>query len=139
MAKFNKLGSKVNEAGMTEVVNFMLRGGLGGITIKYYTEKRIVPTGYYLLDSLIHYHESDSVGRNGKIYRRSYILRDQAIDIEVLLTDKGGTALGGSITALFDSFMPPAGAAFELEDWRYGRDASEYEEGDYNQGMPDRP
>ena len=139
VAKFNKLGSRVNEAGMTETVNFMLRGGLGGVTITYYTEKRIVPTGYYLLDSLIHFYGADSAGRNGTIHRRSYILRDQSVDIEVLLTEKGETALGGSLTALFDSFMPPEGAQFELEDWRYGRDASEYEEGDYGQGMPDRP
>lgn len=139
IAKFNKLGSKVNAAGLSEVVNFMLRGGRGGVTIRYYTEKRIVPTGYMLLDSAIHYHETDSVGRNGTIYRRSYILRDQAIDIEILLTDKGHADLGGSITGIFDSFLPPESAAFELEEWRYGRDASEYEEGRYDgPNAPDR-
>ncbi len=139
IAKFNRLGSKVNEPGMSEVVNFMLRGGRGGITLRYYTERRMLPAGYSLLDSTIHYYEADSVGKNGHIYRRTYVMSEQAVEIELMLTEAGQADLGGLIRAIFDSFMPPATAGFELEGWRYGRDASEYEEGDYPRGGgPDR-
>ena len=139
IAKFNRLGSKVNEAGQSEVVNFMLRGGRGGITMRYYTERRMLPAGYKMLDSTMHYYEADSAGKNGHIYKRTYVMSEQAVEIEVMLTEKGATDLAGILRAFFDSFMPPPGAGHELEEWRYGRDASEYEEGDYPRGGgPDR-
>lgn len=139
IAKFNKIGSKVNEGGMSEVVNFMLRGGLGGMKMRYYTERRMLPAGYKLLDSTIHYYEHDSAGKNGHIYKRAYVLADHAVEFEILLTERGKEQLGGLVTAIFDSFMPKEGSIFELEGWRYGRDPSEYEEGDYPRGGgPDR-
>ena len=132
VAKFNKLGSKVNEAGQSEVVNFMLRGGRGGVTIRYYTEQRVLPAGYLLLDSNMHFYEYDSTGQNGMIYRRVYVLTDQAIEMEVMLTKKGQADLGPAVaTAIFDSFIPPASATFFLEEWRYGRDPADYQEGRY--------
>jgi hypothetical protein len=130
VASFNKILSKVNSEGQSEVVNFMLRGGLGGLTIKYYTERRQLPVGYKLLDSAIHFYEADSVGRNGKIYKRSYVLAEQAIDIEVMLTEKGQAELEGKLLAIFDSFQPPAEATFTLKEWQYGRNPEDYETGD---------
>lgn len=132
VAKFNKLGSKVNEGGQSEVVNFMLRGGRGGVTIRYYTEQRMLPAGYSLLDSAMHFYEYDSVGRNGTIYRRIYVLTDQTIEMEVMLTEKGAAELGSDIAvAIFDSFLPPDGATYALEEWRYGRNPEDYEVGRY--------
>ena len=132
VAKFNKIGSKVNEAGQSEVVNFMLRGGRGGVTIRYYTEKRWLPSGYGLLDSTLHFYDYDSTGRNGHIYRRVYVLTDQAIEMEVMLTERGSTELGAGIAlAIFDSFVPPPGATFDLEEYRYGRNPEDYQEGRY--------
>lgn len=129
IAKFNKLGSKVNEAGQSEVVNFMLRGGLGGVTMRYYTEQRMLPLGYKLLDSTLHFYESDSTGRNGQIYRRTYVMTDQAVEIDILLTDKGQQDLGSHVMAIFDSFLPPKQATFALQEWRYGRNPEDYQEG----------
>jgi hypothetical protein len=130
VASYNKILSKVNTEGQSEVVNFMLRGGLGGLTIKYYTERRQLPVGYKLLDSVIHFYEADSVGRNGKIYKRSYVLSEQAIDIEVMLTEKGQAELGEKLQAIFDSFQPPPTATFVLKEWQYGRNPEDYESGD---------
>lgn len=139
IAKFNRIGSKVNEAGMSEVVNFMLRGNRGGVTMRYYTERRMLPAGYKLLDSTIHYYEADSTGKNGHIYRRTYVMSEQAVEIELMLTETGEADLGAVVRAIFDSFMPPADAGFELEKWRYGRNAADYEAGDYPRGGgPDR-
>ena len=134
IAKFNKIGSSVNESGKSETVNFMLRGGRGGVFIRYYTEQRMMPLGYMLLDSTIHYYEIDSTGRNGNIYRRTYVMTDQAVEIEVMLTEKGEAELKESVTAMFDSFLPPKDATYALEQWRYGRDPSEYREGRYPPG-----
>ena len=61
-------------------------------------------------------------------------MTDQAVEIEILLTVKGETDLKESVTAIFDSFAPPSAATFDLEQWRYGRDPSEYEEGRYGTG-----
>lgn len=129
IAKYNKIGSKVNEAGQSEVTNFMLRGGRGGLTIRYYTEQRMMPLGFALLDSTIHFYEIDSTGRNGHIFRRTYVLTDQTIEIEMVLTDKGQTDLGDKVAAIFDSFLPPKEATFELQKWRYGRNPEDYEQG----------
>ncbi|MGE3800020.1 MAG: hypothetical protein AB7H80_03290 [Candidatus Kapaibacterium sp.] len=129
IAKFNKIGSSVNESGKSEVVNFLLRGGRGGLKIRYYTEQRMIPLGYALLDSTIHYYEIDSAGRNGNIYRRTYVLTDQSVEIELLLTEKGEADLKESVVALFDSFVPPPSATFNLQQWRYGRNPEEYQEG----------
>lgn len=129
IAKFNKIGSKVNESGKSEVVNFMLRNGRGGVFIRYYTEQRMLPLGYALLDSAIHFYEADSAGRNGHIYRRTYVLTDQTIEMEITLTEKGQADLGGVVQAIFDSFLPPKEATFALQGWRYGRDESDYEQG----------
>ncbi len=134
IAKYNKLGSKVNESGQSEVVNFMLRGRRGGISIRYYTEQRMIPLGYKLLDSTLHFYEIDSVGRNGNIYRRTYVMTDQAVEIEIMLTEKGDADLKEKVEAMFDSFLPPETARMELEEWRYGRDPSDYEEGRYPPG-----
>ena len=134
IAKYNKLGSSVNESGKSEVVNFMLRGGRGGIKIRYYTEQRMMPLGYMLLDSLVHFYEIDSVGRNGTIYRRTYVMTDQAVEIEILLTDKGETDLKDVLMPMFDSFTAPETATYELEGWRYGRNPEDYEEGRYPAG-----
>ena len=129
IAKYNKLGSKLNEAGQSEVVNFLLRGGRGGMKVKYYTEQRMMPLGFALLDSTIHFYEIDSTGRNGKIFRRIYVLTDQTIEIEILLTEKGQSDLGDKVMAIFDSFIPPKEATFELQKWRYGRNPEDYQEG----------
>ncbi len=129
IAKYNKIGSKVNEAGQSEVINFMLRGGRGGLTIRYYTEQRMMPLGFALLDSTIHFYDADSVGRNGHIFRRTYVLTDQSIEIEFMLTEKGQTDLGDKVMAIFDSFLPPKQATFELQKWRYGRNPEDYQTG----------
>lgn len=129
IAKFNKIGSKVNEQGKSEVVNFMLREGRGGIFIRYYTEQRMLPLGYALLDSAIHFYEADSTGRNGHIYRRTYVMTDQTVEIEVTLTEKGQADLAAKLPAIFDSFIAPKEATFGLQTWRYGRDKGDYEQG----------
>ena len=112
----------------------MLRGGRGGMKVRYYTEQRMMPLGYKLLDSILHYYEIDSVGRNGNIYRRTYVMTDQAVEIEILLTEKGETDLKEHLVGIFDSFIPPDSATFELQEWRYGRDPKDYEEGRYPEG-----
>jgi len=127
-ARFNKLGSVLNEAGQSEVTNFILPGGCGSITIRYFAEGRIVPKGYRLLDS-VHVWDSDSTGRNGQIHRRLYILTDIAIELEVLLTAKGEAEYGPVLSAIRDGFTPPAGAPTSLPLWRYGRNPSEFEQG----------
>lgn len=129
IAKFNKIGSKVNEQGQSEVVNFLLRGGRGGMFVRYYTEQRMLPMGYALLDSTIHFYEADSTGRNGHIYRRTYVLTDQTVEIEITLTEQGQADLGSKIQAIFDSFLPPKEATFALQTWRYGRNSADYEQG----------
>ena len=132
-AKYNKIGSVYNKQGRTEKVNFMLPGGNGAVTITYFTEPRQVPKDYRTLDSA-HYYQYDSVGRNGMIHRRVYVLRDNAIHIDVLLTDKGAKNYGAVVPAIFDSFVPPPDAVFALESWRYGRKESEFEHGRYGAG-----
>lgn len=129
IAKFNKIASKVNEQGKSEVVNFMLREGRGGIFVRYYTEQRMLPLGYAVLDSTIHFYEADSLGRNGHIYRRTYVMTDQTVEIEVNLTEKGQADLGSKLQAIFDSFLPPKEATFALQTWRYGRSKGDYEQG----------
>ena len=132
-AKYNKIGSTYTKVGKTEKVNFILPGGAGSITITYFTEPRMVPKDYRTLDSA-HFYQYDSVGRNGMIHRRVYVLRENAIHIDVLLTDKGEKMYGAVVPAIFDSFVPPPGAIFALETWRYGRDPREYESGRYGTG-----
>jgi hypothetical protein len=129
-ARYNKLGSEVKKEQHTERQNFILPGGSGAITIYHYQEGRMVPKDYKLLDS-IHYYDVDSAGRNGMIHRRVYILKDIAVQMDVLLTDKGQTEYGAELKQIFDSFVPPPGAERRLEAWRYGRNPKEYENGRY--------
>jgi hypothetical protein len=137
-AKYNKLGSEIKKEGQTERQNFILSGGNGAITIYHYAEPRMVPKDYKLLDS-IHYFDIDSTGRNGMIHRRIYILKDVAIQMDILLTEKGEATYGELVEPIFASFVPPPGAEKTLDAWRYGRDPKEFEHGRYapNQG-PDR-
>lgn len=129
-AKFNKLGSKVVAAGGTETANFILPGGSGSITIRNFAEGRMIPAGFRYLDS-IHVSDRDSIGQNGMIHRRVYILTDMAVQIDILLTDKGTREYGTVIAAIMDSFVPPAGASKTIPAWRYGRDPREFERGRY--------
>jgi hypothetical protein len=137
-ARYNKLGSEIKKEGQTERQNFILPGGSGSVTMQYFAEPRMVPKDYKLLDS-IRYYDIDSTGRNGMIYRRVYILKDFAVQIDILLTEKGQKEYGDLVRPIFDTFVPPAGAVRELEAWRYGRDPKEFEHGRYapNSG-PDR-
>lgn len=132
-AKYNKIGSLANKEGKTEKVNFILPGGAGSVTISFFTEPRMVPKDYKTLDSL-HYYQYDSTGRNGIIHRRIYVMRENAVHIDVLLTDKGTRLYGAALPAIFDSFVPPPNTVFALETWRYGRDPREFETGRYGQG-----
>jgi hypothetical protein len=132
VAKYNKIGSIYNPQGKTEKVNFILPGG-GSVTVSYFTEPRMVPKDFKTLDS-VHYYQYDSTGRNGIIHRRVYVMRENAVHIDVLLTDKGEQTYGRAVPAIFDSFVPAAGTIFALESWRYGRDPREYESGRYGQG-----
>lgn len=132
-AKYNKIGSISNPQGKTEKMNFIIPGGAGSITITYFTEPRMVPKDYKTLDSA-HYYEYDSTARNGTIHRRVYVLRENAVHIDVLLTEKGEAMYAAAVPAIFDSFVPPPSAVFALETWRYGRDPREYEQGRYGSG-----
>ncbi len=132
-ARYNKLGSKYNEAGQTEQVNYLLRGGNGSVMIRYYTEQRMLPQGYAMLDS-VHLFDTDSLGRNGMIYRRLYIYREFAVEIDLLLTEKGQKEFADKVRPIFDSFVPPQGAVAELHGWRYGRDPKDYQQGRYPPG-----
>lgn len=127
-ARYNKLGYVLNQAGRSELVNFILPSRAGSITVRYYHEGRMVPKGFRMLDS-IHVFDSDSLGRNGKIYRRLYILTEFAVETEVLLTPTGEAEYGPLMDAIFDSFVAPSGSACLLPQWRYGRDPSKYEHG----------
>lgn len=127
-ARYNKLGSELKKDQHTERQNFILPGGSGAITIYYYLEGRMVPKDYKLLDS-IHYYDVDSVGRNGTIHRRVYILKDIAVQMDILLTPKGETEYGGLIEQIFATFVPPPGAEKKLDAWRYGRNPKDYEHG----------
>lgn len=131
-AKYNKIGSTYTKEGRTEKVNFILSGG-GAVTVTFYTEPRMVPKDFRTLDSM-HFYQYDSAGRNGMIHRRVYVLRDNAIQIDVLLTEKGERMFGAVVPAIFDSFVPPPDATFALESWRYGRDPREFEQGRYGSG-----
>jgi hypothetical protein len=117
-AKFNTIGSTLNKAGMTQLANFILSGGAGAIKIWNYKEQQVVPQGYKMLDSMV-YYETDSVGVNGTIHIRTYILHWLVVRIEVLLTEKGRLEYGDRLRAIFDSFTPPEGTEKTLEQWRY--------------------
>jgi hypothetical protein len=137
-AKFNKLGSAVNVPGETEKQNYLIPGGNGAIMIYYVKEGRMVPRNFQMLDG-VHYYQFDSLGRNGMIYRRVYILKDYAIQIDILLTEKGQKEYADKVQAIFDSFVPPPDAIKELQAWRYGRNAKEFEKGRYREfGGPGR-
>lgn len=127
-ARFNKLGSTLNPAGQSEVANFILPGGCGSITLRHFAEGRMIPKGYAMLDS-IHVFSRDSVGRNGMIFRRIYMLTEITIEAEVLLTPKGQGIYKEALGAIFDSFIPPPDALAALPAWRYGRDPREFEHG----------
>ncbi len=127
-ARFNKLGSNVDIAGQTQRANFILPGACGSITIQNFKEGRMVPQGYRFLDS-VHVWDKDSTGRNGIIHRRLYILTKLAVQIDILLTEKGSLEYGSVIPAILDSFVAPEGAEKVLPAWRYGRSASEFERG----------
>ncbi|MBC8143973.1 MAG: hypothetical protein H7X80_00220 [bacterium] len=133
VAKYNKIGSTYTKGGGTEKVNFILPGGSGAITLTHVTEPRMVPKDFRLLDS-VHFYQYDSLGRNGTIHRRVYVLKENAIQFDVLLTDKGERNFGALVNAIFDSFVPAPGAVFALESWRYGRDPREFEQGRYGSG-----
>jgi len=98
----------------------MLPGGAGAVKIRNYKEQQVVPPGYKLLDSVV-FFDRDSIGVNGRLFFRTYILRDMAVQMEVLLTPKGEKEYGGLLTAIFDSFLPPEGADKALQEWRYER------------------
>jgi hypothetical protein len=132
VARYNKIGTLINKEGKTEKVNFILPGG-GSVTVSFFTEPRMVPKDFKTLDSL-HYYQYDSTGRNGVIHRRIYVMRENAVHIDVLLTDKGEQTYGALVPAIFDSFLPPPNTIFALETWRYGRDPREYEQGRYGEG-----
>lgn len=134
-AKYNKINSEVIPAGETEKQNYILPGGAGAITIRHIKEWRMVPRDFKMMDG-IHYHDPDSVGRNGKIFKRVYILKENTIEIEILLTAKGETEYGEKVQAIKDSFVPMPNAVKELDAWRYGRNPKDYEKGRYfdNQG-----
>ncbi|MEO5929843.1 MAG: hypothetical protein ABIR47_07915 [Candidatus Kapaibacterium sp.] len=119
-AKLNAIGSTINVAGKTQLTNFILPGGAGAIRIQNFAEGQMVPKGYKLMDS-IHIFDVDSAGTNGMIHRRTYILRDIAVLIDILLTDKGAKEYGDHLHGIFDSFMPPEGSEKALQQWRYGR------------------
>jgi hypothetical protein len=128
--KYNTIGSAVSRAGQTERQNFMIPGGNGRIQLQYFTEQRMVPKNYQLLDS-VHVADFDSAGTNGRIYRRFYIMRDYWVQIDILLTPKGEETFKPMIRPIFDSFLPPPTAIFALEAWRYGRNPKEFESGRY--------
>lgn len=132
-AKYNKIGSLISKEGKTEKANFILPGGSGSVTVTFFTEPRMVPKDYKTLDSL-HYYQYDSTGRNGIIHRRVYVMHENAVHIDVLLTDKGQTLYGAAVAAIFDGFVAAPGTVYALESWRYGRDPREYESGRYGQG-----
>jgi hypothetical protein len=67
------------------------------------------------------FFQRDSIGVNGRIIIRNYILSDMAVQMEVLLTAKGEKEYGGILGAMFDSFLPPADQQTKLQDWRYER------------------
>ncbi len=119
-AKLNPIGSELNRAGAAQLVNFILPGGCGSVKIRNYREQQVVPPGYKLLDSMV-FFESDSMGVNGRIIMRNYILRDMSVQIEVLLTAKGEKEYGAILTPMFDSFIPPPDQEKILHDWRYQR------------------
>jgi hypothetical protein len=132
-ARYNKIGSLFNKEGKTEKVNFILPGGAGSVTVTFFTEPRMVPKDFKTIDSL-HFYQYDSTGRNGIIHRRIYVMRENAVHMDVLLTEKGETMYGALLPAIFDSFVPPPGTTFALESWRYGRDPREFESGRYGAG-----
>jgi len=117
-AKLNPIGSSINKAGQTQTTNFILSGGSGAIKIWNYQERQVVPEGYKLLDSMVFY-DIDSMGVNGKINIRTYILHSMVVRVEVLLTEKGNKEYADRLRGIFDSFMPPEGMAKALEQWRY--------------------
>lgn len=129
-AKYNKLGSEVLPAGETEKQNYILPGGAGAITIRHIKEWRMVPRDFKMMDG-VHYHDPDSVGRNGKIFKRVYILKENTVEIEILLTAKGETEYADKVQAIKDSFVPMPNAVKELDAWRYGRNPKDYEKGRY--------
>jgi hypothetical protein len=120
-AKFNTIGSGVNQSGRTQTANFILPGGSGSIKIQNFAEGQMVPKGYKVTEDSVHYYQIDSAGTNGTIHRRNYILRDIVVIMEVLLTPKGQNEYGAQLQAIFDSFVPPPGADKTLQDWRFGR------------------
>ncbi len=128
-AKFNKLGSVLNEAGQSEVTNYILPGGCGSVTLRYFAEGRMIPKGFRYISDSIHIFDTDSAGRNGMIYRRIFLMTDFTIEAEVLLTQKGEGVYKPLLRAIFDSFVPPAGAMASIPQWRYGRDPREFEQG----------
>ena len=128
--KYNTIGSAVSKPGQTERQNFMIPGGNGRIQLQYFTEQRMVPKSYQLLDS-IHISDVDSAGTNGRIYRRYYIMRDYWVQIDILLTQKGEETFKSMVRPIFDSFLPPPNTLFALDAWRYGRNAKDFEHGRY--------
>jgi len=124
-ARFNPIGSETNRAGSTQLVNYILPGGAGSIKIRNYKEQQVVPPGYRLLDSIVVF-DRDSIGVNGHLYFRTYILRDMAMQMEVLLTAKGEKEYGPLLAPMFDSFIPPEGSDRTLQEWRYERGRDRY-------------
>lgn len=128
-ARFNKLGSVLNQAGQSEVTNFILPGGCGSVTLRYYAEGRMIPKGFNYISDSIHIYDTDSAGRNGMIYRRLFLMTDFTVEAEVLLTQKGEAMYKPLLRSIFDSFVAPAGAQAAVPQWRYGRDPREFEQG----------
>lgn len=137
LVKYNKLGSAYNVSGGSEKVNFMIRGGKGAITIEHFTEQRMVPDGYQLRDDSLHYYDQDSVGTNGKILRRNYVMNQQVVQLQILVTPSGEAEILPLVPLIFASFRAPEQASFTLESWRYGRDPSEYQRGRYEHNRDD--
>ncbi len=119
-AKLNPIGSDLNRAGQSQLTNFILPGGSGSLKIRNYKEQQVVPPGYKMLDSMV-FFQRDSMGVNGRIVIRNYILREMSVQMEVLLTAKGEKEYGGVLNAMLDSFLPPADQEKALHEWRYER------------------
>lgn len=117
-AKFNPIGSSINKPGHTQMANFILTGGCGGVKIWNLKETQVVPFNYRLLDSII-YYENDSVGVNGKIRTRTYIMDSAVVRIEVMLTAKGQAEYTPILKAMFDTFLPPPNITMRLDKWRF--------------------
>ena len=132
-SKLNPIGTRENKEGKTEWFNYILKGGLGAMNIRYFTEQHLIPKDYKLLDSI---HFFDSTGillGNRKSFQRTFLLRDYTVQIEFQLTELGLTELQSKLSAIFDSFIPTPGSSNIMQSWRYGRDPKKYQKGQFGE------